>query len=167
MVHIYTGEGKGKSTAAIGLAVRAAGYGKRVVIVQFLKGSKTGETAALVHIPNITLLRNTRDYGFFHTASGDIRTKVSAENNANLQAALALPCDLLILDEACAAYNLGAIEKAVIDDLVLNAPQDRELVLTGRNAPEHLCAAADYVSEIRKIKHPFDAGIKAREGVEY
>jgi cob(I)alamin adenosyltransferase len=167
MIHIYTGEGKGKSTAAIGLAVRAAGSGKRVVIVQFLKGRKTGEVAALEHIPNITLLRNTRNYGFFHTASGENQANMSDENNANLQKALALPSDLLVLDEACAAYNLGAVDRAAIDQLVLHPSPDRELVLTGRDAPEHLRAAADYVSEIHKIKHPFDAGVNAREGVEY
>jgi cob(I)alamin adenosyltransferase len=167
MIHIYTGEGKGKSTAAVGLAVRAAGREKRVVIVQFLKGSETGELAALKHIPRITLLRNTRNYGFFHTASEENRAAMCVENNANLQAALEMPCDLLILDEVCAAYRLGAIDRAAIDALVLNPAQNRELVLTGRDAPEHFRKAADYVSEIRKVKHPFDAGIAAREGIEY
>jgi cob(I)alamin adenosyltransferase len=167
MIHIYTGEGKGKTTSAMGLAIRAAGRGKQVVIVQFLKGSKTGEAAVLERIPNITLLRNTHNYGFFHTASRDTREKMSAENNENLQAALALPHDMLILDEVCAAYNLGAIDRTAIDALVLHPLPTRELVLTGRDAPSHLCAAADYISEIRKIKHPFDIGIDAREGVEY
>jgi cob(I)alamin adenosyltransferase len=167
MIHIYTGEGKGKSTAAVGLAVRAAGRGKRVVIVQFLKGSETGELAALRHIPNITLLRNSRNYGFFHSASGDGRAAMRGENTANLEAALAIPCDMLILDEVCAAYNLGAVDRAAVDALVLNPAQNRELVLTGRDAPEHFVKAADYVSEIRKVKHPFDTGIAAREGIEY
>ncbi|MDR1230443.1 MAG: cob(I)yrinic acid a,c-diamide adenosyltransferase [Spirochaetaceae bacterium] len=167
MIHIYTGEGKGKSTAAVGLAVRAAGRGKRVVIVQFLKGSETGELAVLGHIPNITLLRNSRNYGFFHSASGDSRAAMRGENTANLEAARAMSCDMLILDEVCAAYNLGAVDRAAVDALILNPAQNRELVLTGRDAPEHFVKAADYVSEIRKVKHPFDAGIAAREGIEY
>jgi cob(I)alamin adenosyltransferase len=167
MIHIYTGDGKGKTTAAIGLAVRAAGRGKRVVIAQFLKGGETGEIAALKYIPNITLLRNTRDYGFFPAASRKVRTNMTAENNANLQAALALPYDILILDEVCAAYNLGAIDRVALDALVLHPPQGRELILTGRDAPPHLCAAADYISEILKVKHPFDTGVFAREGIEY
>jgi cob(I)alamin adenosyltransferase len=167
MTHIYTGEGKGKTTAAIGLAVRAAGRGKRVVIVQFLKGSATGESDALMRIPNITLLRNARNYGFFSAASEEDRAKMRAEHNANLQTALTLPYDMLILDEACAAYNLGAVDRGAIDALVLQPLQDRELVLTGRDAPEHLLVAADYVSEVRKVKHPFDTGMNAREGVEY
>jgi cob(I)alamin adenosyltransferase len=167
MIHIYTGDGKGKTTAAIGLAVRAAGCGKRVVIAQFLKGGGTGELAALILIPNITVVRNARDYGFFPVASEEIRTNITRENNANLQKALALPADLLILDEVCAAYNLGAIDRAALDALLLHPGQNRELVLTGRDAPPHLCAAADYVSEIRKAKHPFDTGLHARKGIEY
>jgi cob(I)alamin adenosyltransferase len=167
MIHIYTGEGKGKSTAAVGLAVRAAGRGKQVVIVQFLKGSETGELAALKHIPQITLLRNTRNYGFFYTATEDSRASMRSENNENLETALAMSCDLLILDEICAAYNLGAIDRGRIDALVLDPAQSRELVLTGRDAPEHFRKAADYVSEIHKVKHPFDDGIAAREGIEY
>jgi cob(I)alamin adenosyltransferase len=167
MIHIYTGEGKGKTTAAIGLAVRAAGRGKRVVIAQFLKGGETGELAVLTSIPNITVLRNARDYGFFHTASEETRASMTAENNANLQTALSLPSEMLILDEVCAAYNLGAIDKAALDALVLHPGKNRELVLTGRDAPAHLRAAADYVSDIRKETHPFDTGIHAREGIEY
>jgi cob(I)alamin adenosyltransferase len=135
--------------------------------VQFLKGSETGELAVLKHISNITLLRNTRNYGFYLTASGDSRTAMCGENNMNLKTALEMPCDLLILDEVCAAYNLGAIDRATVDALVLYPSQDRELVLTGRDAPEHFRKAADYISEIRKVKHPFDAGVAAREGIEY
>ncbi|MDR1096113.1 MAG: cob(I)yrinic acid a,c-diamide adenosyltransferase [Spirochaetaceae bacterium] len=167
MVHVYTGEGKGKSTAAVGLAVRAAGRGRRVVIVQFLKGSETGELAVLRRIPHVTLLRNARNYGFFPFASGDSRAALCGENTANLAAALAMDCDMLVLDEVCAAYNLGAVDRAAVDALLLNPGQNRELVLTGRDAPEHFLRAADYVSEIRKVKHPYDAGVAAREGIEY
>jgi cob(I)alamin adenosyltransferase len=167
MIHIYTGEGKGKSTAAVGLAVRAAGRGKRVVMVQFLKGSETGEVAVLSRIPHVTVLRNTRDYGFFPFASGDGRAALCGENTANLAAALAMDCDMLVLDEVCAAYRLGAVDRAAVDALLLNPGESRELVLTGRDAPEHFLEAADYVSEIRKVKHPYDAGVAAREGIEY
>jgi cob(I)alamin adenosyltransferase len=167
MIHIYPGDGKVKTTAALGLAIRAAGRGKRVVIAQFLKGGDTGELAALAAIPAITVLRNTRDHGFFFAASEEVRANMTAENNANLHKALSLPAEVLILDEVCAAYTLGAIDRAALDALVLRPSPNRELVLTGRDAPAHLRAAADYVSEIRKVKHPFDIGIHAREGIEY
>jgi cob(I)alamin adenosyltransferase len=167
MIHLYTGDGKGKTTAALGLAIRAAGHGKKTVIVQFLKGSNTGELNVLSLIPNITVLRNREDYGFFRGVSDDVRLKITQENNENLTAALAVPFDLLILDEACAAYNLEAISCTALDDLLRGFPAEKELVLTGRNPPEHFRHAADYVSEIRSVKHPFERGIPAREGIEY
>ncbi|WP_162510751.1 cob(I)yrinic acid a,c-diamide adenosyltransferase [Treponema endosymbiont of Eucomonympha sp.] len=167
MIHLYTGDGKGKTTAALGLALRAAGRGKRVHIVQFLKGRDTGELYSLRLLPNVAVFRHTRDYGFFCRADDAARAQMRAENDANLAAARSRPCGLLILDEALSAYALNALDAAALDALVLGAPETPELVLTGRDAPPHLLAAADYVSEIRKIKHPFDRGTGAREGIEY
>ena len=167
MIHLYTGEGKGKTTAAIGLAIRAAGYSKKIVIVQFLKGSDSGELHSLSLIPNITLIRNREDYGFFRSASPDIRAKITKENNENLKTALALPHDLLVLDEICAAYGLEAVDRKAVDDLLQGFSLKKELVLTGRNPPRHFLDAADYVSDIHNTKHPFEQGIPAREGIEY
>ena len=167
MVQLYTGEGKGKTTAAMGLAIRAAGRGKKVVIVQFLKGRDTGELHSLALIPNITIIRNNEAKGFFHTASPEIRLKITEENNENLKAALALPYELIVLDEVCAAYDLEAIDRKAVDDLLSSFSPEKELVLTGRNPPKHFCDAADYISEIHSVKHPFDRGVQAREGIEY
>ena len=167
MIHLYTGEGKGKTTAAMGLAIRAAGRGRNVVIVQFLKGGDTGELVSLEHIPNIKVFRNREHYGFFRSVSEEIRSKIIQENNENLKAALAAPYDLLVLDEVCAAYNLGALDRELVDDLIRNCPEDTELALTGRNPPQHFCDAADYISQIDKVKHPFDRGVPAREGIEF
>jgi len=167
MIHIYTGDGKGKTTAAMGLAIRAAGRGKKVVIVQFLKGTDTGELYSLSLIPNITVIRNSEAKGFFHTVSPEIRLKIIKENNENIKKALALPNDLIVLDELCAAYDLEAIDRKTVDDLLHDFSSEKELVLTGRNPPQHFCDAADYISEIHKVKHPFDRGIQAREGIEY
>jgi cob(I)alamin adenosyltransferase len=165
MIHLYTG--KGKTTAAMGLAIRAAGRGKKVVIVQFLKGTDTGELHSLDLIPNITVLRNMKYTGFFHTVPPEIRLKITEENNENLKTALALPYDLIALDEICAAYDLEAIDRKAVDDLLRGFSSEKELVLTGRNPPRHFCDAADYISEIHSVKHPFDRGIQAREGIEY
>jgi cob(I)alamin adenosyltransferase len=170
MIHIYTGDGKGKTTAALGLALRAAGRGKKVVIVQFMKGSDTGELHSLAQL-GIPVLRNRRDYGFFSQISEPEREKIISENNENLNEALNLnpPWELLILDEALIAYTWGALNRGIIDELVQHEAHnpERDLVLTGRNADPGLLASADYVSELRKIKHPYDSGIKAREGIEY
>jgi cob(I)alamin adenosyltransferase len=167
MIHIYSGDGKGKTTAALGLAIRAAGREKKVVIVQFMKGFDTGELRSLALIPNITVLRNKKRYGFFNKVEAQTQSLIIADNNSSLAEALDLPCDLLILDEVFSAYSLGALDRNIIDGLVADKTEKRELVLTGRNPPQHIIDAADYVSEIRKIKHPYDLGVKAREGIEY
>ena len=167
MIHLYTGEGKGKTTAAVGLAIRVAGRGKKVVIVQFLKGRDTGELHSLGLIPNITVIRNNEAKGFFHTVPPEIRLKIIKENNDNIRKALALPYELIVLDEVCAAYELEAVDRKAVDDLLCGFSPEKELVLTGRNPPRHFCDAADYISEIHKVKHPFDRGVPAREGIEY
>ncbi|MHC6202051.1 cob(I)yrinic acid a,c-diamide adenosyltransferase [Breznakiellaceae bacterium SP9] len=167
MIHIYTGDGKGKTTAAMGLAIRAAGRGKRVVIVQFMKGRDTGELYSLCRIPEITVLRFEENYGFFSTASAENRQKMFHANNRNLKQALQTPCDMLVLDEVFSAYALEALDRSLVDALVRDTPENPELVLTGRDPPEHIIAAADYVSELHKVKHPYEKGIKAREGIEY
>jgi cob(I)alamin adenosyltransferase len=167
MIHIYTGDGKGKTTAAMGLAIRAAGRGKKVVIVQFMKGADTGELYSLSLLPNITVLRYKKSHGFFNRVDAETQLRMTEDNNSSLAEALNIPWDMLVLDEVFSAYALGALDKKIIDDLVFNQTGERELVLTGRKAPQHIIDAADYVSEIRKIKHPYDLGVKAREGIEY
>jgi cob(I)alamin adenosyltransferase len=167
VLHIYTGNGKGKTTAAFGLALRAAGRGKTVVIVQFLKGRETGEIVSLAHIPNISVYRNEKDYGFFPSAAPDRRALMTCENNRNLRTALESAWDMLILDEAAAAYRLEAVDRQLVDRLVETLKVEQELVLTGREPPEHWLNRADYVSEICCVKHPFEKGVAAREGIEF
>jgi cob(I)alamin adenosyltransferase len=167
MIHVYTGDGKGKTTAALGLAIRAAGRGKKVVIVQFMKGADTGELHSLALLPGITALRNKKQHGFFNRVDAETQSRITEDNNSSLEQALGLPWDMLILDEVFSAYSAGALDRKTIDSLVVEKNENRELVLTGRNPPRHIIEAADYVSEIRKIKHPYDLGAPAREGIEY
>lgn len=161
MIHILTGDGKGKTTSAFGMALRAAGENMNVVIVQLLKGTPTGEVKAIKSVDNITVIRADRAKSFDYANIEGL----SDEHNRMLKEALSLESDMLVIDEALAAYNYGYVDK----DLVLNICKSYkgELVLTGRNAPEELCEIADYVGEIKKIKHPYDKGIKARKGIEY
>lgn len=169
-VQIYTGDGKGKTTAAMGLAVRAAGCGKRVQVFQFLKGGPTGELASLAKLA-IPVCRNSRDYGFFSTLNEAEKAEVIGEHNARLQAVLRLLedelADLVVLDELIGAYNLGAVDAALTERLLNGTPYSAELVLTGRNAPAWMVEKADYVTEMTKIKHPYDRGLTARQGVEF
>jgi cob(I)alamin adenosyltransferase len=169
-VHLYTGDGKGKTTAALGLLLRAHGRGLRVALAQFLKGSETGELKALEKL-GVAVLRNSRDYGFWHNASEQEREEIRRENSANLAEAARLAeaglCDLLVLDEICAAYRLGAVDTGLADRLILEKPEPLELVLTGRDAPLFFIKAADYITELVKRKHPYDNGVGAREGIEF
>jgi cob(I)alamin adenosyltransferase len=170
LIHLYTGEGKGKTTAALGLLLRAHGRGLRVVLVQFLKGRDTGELHALNKLPGITVLRHTNDFGFYRSASEQNKTEINRQNNENLADAYRLAhegANLIVLDEICAAYNNGALDRAMADRLIMEKPFSLELVLTGRNAPQQFGETADYVTEFVKRKHPYDSGIAAREGVEF
>ncbi|MEE1393345.1 MAG: cob(I)yrinic acid a,c-diamide adenosyltransferase [Negativibacillus sp.] len=168
LIHLYCGDGKGKTTAALGLAVRAAGHDKRVVIVQFLKSTDTGELHTLKRIPNIEVIRSNEPLGFtFRMNEQEKQHAVSIQQELFSQAlSSAQHCDLLILDEIMAAINSGMVSVEQVVQLIDTKPQTLELVMTGRNPPSELVERADYFSEIRKIKHPFDRGIPARDAIE-
>lgn len=169
-IHIYTGDGKGKTTAAMGLAMRSVGWGKRVLVVQFLKGGITGELATLEAL-EIPVRRNKKDYGFFVALDEPDRKTLLAEQNAMLADAASYirknRYDLVVLDELNCAYNLGAVDRESADDLVLGGPYETELVLTGRDVPASWIEAADYVTEMTEGKHPYSWGAEARKGIEY
>jgi adenosylcobyric acid synthase len=171
LIHLYTGDGKGKTTAALGLALRAVGRGRHVVIAQFLKGRATGELQALAAFDTVTVLRLSRDYGFFTTMDEPTVATVRHEHTALLAEVARLlaanRCDVLILDEVVAAYRHNLIDQPGLLDLLDSKPATVEVVLTGRTAPPELLARADYVTEMRKLRHPFDQGIPARKGIEW
>lgn len=171
LIHVYWGNGKGKTTAALGLALRAGGWGRRVVVVQFLKGRDCGELHALSRLDNILVLRGKSSDSFVRQMSETEKQAAWQAHAANLQQALSRVargcCDLLILDEALDACDLGLLDEAALRDLVEGKPQHLELVLTGRRPAPWLLAAADYATEMVKHKHPYDQGIGAREGIEF
>ena len=169
LIHIYCGDGKGKTTASMGLAVRAAGAGMRVHIVQLLKGSKTAELESLALIPNIRVTRPDRNYGFTFSMTDEDKAAITKCHNALLEEALREmkndEIDMLVIDEFCAGYNCGLVDKALADEIILHKPEKCELVLTGRDPEQKYVDAADYVSEIRAVKHPYEKGIDARRGI--
>lgn len=170
MIQVYTGEGKGKTTAALGLSLRAAGYGMKVVIVQFLKSMDTSELVVLEKIDNITIMRNEEKHGFVWNMSEEEKERVRDSHNRNLQRAIDMinssQCDMLVLDELMAAYNKNMIDRQAVRRLVEEIPDRVELVMTGRDADDFFMEKADYVTEMKKIKHPYDRGIHARRGIE-
>ncbi|MDF2654240.1 MAG: Cob(I)alamin adenosyltransferase [Bacillota bacterium] len=170
LIHLYYGDGKGKTTAALGLAARAAGSGMQVVILQFLKNQETGELAVLQGIPGITVLRGKEGAGFSFTMTEEEKIRTREIHDQNLDQAKELAkkgdCDLLILDEAIGACARNLLDSSQLEDFLRNKPHRLEVVLTGRNPAQWMLDCADYASEIRKVKHPFDRGIPARKGIE-
>lgn len=162
MLHILCGDGKGKTTSAIGMAIRAAGRGKKVAFVQFLKGMDTGEIHILSQINGIDVIRNDSLTSFDYKSVPDIDIIF----NKMLDSIDIKAYDMVILDEIAAAYKYGYTDREKTDGFIFGFPKDKELVLTGREPNIKWIERADYVSDIKKIKHPYDKGIKAREGIE-
>lgn len=172
LTHMYYGDGKGKTTAALGLSLRAAGCGKKVVIVQFLKDWNSGELNSLALIPEITVFRGKASGGVFvFEMSDEEKAETKAIHDANLQKALDLQknglCDMLVLDEAIDAYQLGVLDIGLFESLVFDKPGPLELIITGHSPDARLFEYADYVTEMVKRKHPYDEGVAARRGVEF
>ena len=169
LIHIYCGEGKGKTTAALGLALRAAGCGFRVVVAQFLKSSPTGELNSLRGIENVTVLRGDLPRGFSWQLDGEQKAGMRREHDRLFEEAAALCAGgrtLLVLDEIIGAWYGGYIDRERVLAFLRGKPEGLEIVLTGRYPDERLCELADYITEMKKVRHPYDRGIPAREGIE-
>lgn len=166
LVHLYCGDGKGKTTAAMGLALRALGQGMQVVVVQFLKNGTSGELEPLKKI-GATVFSGKPGAKFTFQMNAEEKAQATEESNARLAEALQQPCDLLILDEICAARNSGMLDEALAKQAVLERPQHREVVLTGRNPEAWMVEAADYITEMQPRRHPYEQGIPARKGIEF
>lgn len=169
LIHIYCGDGKGKTTAAMGLAVRCAGSGRKVLILQFLKDGKSSEFTSLSHLPNIEVIPQTKTFGFTWTLTPEERAEAAAYYSGLLEQAFrrAGDFDLLILDEALGACTTGMVDESRLLSLLDGRPEPLEVVLTGRDPSQALQDRADYVTEMKMVKHPFENGISAREGIEY
>ena len=166
MVHLYWGEGKGKTTAAMGLALRALGNGCRVVVVQFLKGADTGEIPLLRQL-GAEVYRGKAGQKFVFQMNDAEKAATRALQNENLRAALSRPVDLLVLDEACAAWELNMVDRQLLEQAVRERPAGQEIVLTGRKPAPWMEELADYSTEMHCWCHPYEKGVKARKGVEF
>lgn len=166
LVHLYCGDGKGKTTAAVGLALRALGAGRTVTVVQFLKDGQSGELALLRRL-GAAVYSGQPGMKFVFQMNGAEKAAARAAHDALLRRALAEPCDLLVLDEACAALALGMVDEALLKAAVQRRPAAREVCLTGRDPAPWMREAADYLTEMRCVRHPFAQGIAARRGVEF
>lgn len=168
LVIVYTGHGKGKTTAALGMVFRALGRGMRVAVVQFIKGKwKTGERLFAEKLPGLTFLVMGRGF----TWESDDLSRDKAAARAAFQEAAALirggEQDIVVLDEITYALNYGFVPQDELLAALRERPAHVHVVITGRNAPDALVEIADLVTEMRSIKHPFEQGVKAQMGVDY
>lgn len=170
LIQLYTGDGKGKSTAAFGLAIRAAGRGFKVAVVQFLKSRITGELITLEKIDEISVTRVNHSPKFSWDMNAEELAELHKESKAGLELAIQMAnsgdYSVIIMDEFIHTIVLGYVSKEEVLAFFENRPKDVELVLTGRNAPDWLIEAADLCTEMKAIKHPFEKGIPARKGIE-
>ena len=169
MIHLYCGDGKGKTTAAVGLAVRAAGSGMRVLFVQFFKSGNSSEVEVLASIDGIETCHPTVHYGRFKRMTDIQKAEIRIHYGAIIADVIdkAEQYDLIVLDEAVSACGYGMIDGEILSEFLRQEGARREIVLTGRNPVPKLVELADYVTEMQKVKHPFDGGIAARKGIEY
>ena len=165
LVHLYCGDGKGKTCAAMGLALRALGRGWHVVVLQFCKDGTSGEVTPLQQL-GATVLAGNPDGRFASQLSATERQALRRRQDGLLREACASDADLLVLDEACFAARQGLVDEELLRSAVIERPAGREVVLTGRDPLPWILKAADYVSEVTCVRHPYERGITARRGIE-
>jgi len=168
-IQVYTGDGKGKTTAALGLALRAAGHGMRTYFGQFLKGQHYGELDAAKKLSPLIRIERFGREGFLHITEGpddeDIRRAREGLRKCR-EAMLSGNYHIVVLDEVNTAVLLKVLTARDILDFLAEKPASVELVLTGRGAPQAVIDRADLVTEMKNVKHYYERGVKAREGIE-
>lgn len=169
MIHLYHGDGKGKTTAACGLSVRAAGAGMKVLFAQFFKSGKSSEISVLSNVPGITVATPGVYHGRYKNMSDEEKAETGDCYGAFFSdiAESSRDYDVIVLDEAVSAYRYGLIDPTALTRFLTEEKDRREIVLTGRDPAPELKELSDYVTEMKKEKHPFDTGVRARKGIEF
>ena len=170
LMHIYHGDGKGKTTAAVGLAVRAAGAGMRVAFIQFMKDGTSAELDVLKRIERIEVYAIKNTYGFTWNMSEDNRIHLRMQNDKAVKAMIKAVkeelYEMLVVDEMMSAYQGGFVDKTSVLELMQLCKGTIELVFTGRNPAKEILDRADYITEMKNERHPYEKGIIARVGIE-
>jgi len=168
LIHLYYGDGKGKTTAASGLALRAIGKGFKVAFVQFMKGNESGETEILNKLDGVQVFKSEKNYGFFRLMPKEEQDELTQVHNRIMEEGFQFVKDggIIVFDEITHALNFGLVDEDKFRGLVIGRQENIEVIMTGRNPKGWLVEVSDYVTEMKKIKHPFDEGMGAREGIE-
>ena len=171
LVHIYTGDGKGKTTACAGLALRMAGSGGKVLYAFMQKGVMSSEIKVLKGLDNIDVLQVCTMTKFTHLMNEKERSEYNRQHMEGMKEIISLCSggryDMVVIDELLGALKEKAVDVSLVGELLDKRPPSCELVFSGRNAPGFLIDRADYVSEIAGIKHPYENGVPARKGIEF
>jgi cob(I)alamin adenosyltransferase len=171
MLHIYYGNGKGKTTASVGLAVRASGRDLKVLFAQFLKSEDSGERITMANIPNIDLVPCPKELKFVSQMSdaekAQCRQFCRTIFDHSIREALKGNYNMVVFDEIFIAIEHNMLSESELFDFLANVPKNIEVVLTGHNPSEKILALADYATEMKKISHPYEKGVSARMGIEY
>lgn len=170
LIHIYFGDGKGKTTTGMGLVTRAAGYGCKVLLYQFMKNNRTSERRILEKVDNITIVDGLEQEKFSFQMTPEEKKERRQYYNSQFQKvtemAVSGDYDVLFLDETIYTVSAGLLDEEPVLEFLKKKPDKLEVILTGNTPSEALIEAADYVSQIKKIKHPFDKGQGSRMGIE-
>lgn len=172
LIQVYTGTGKGKTTAAIGQGIRTIGRGNKVYMVQFLKSGMTGELETVKRLePDFKIFRFEKPKGFVWNLTQEQLEELKGEIRQAFDFIKEVlnnkECDMLIMDEIMGVLSNKLLDVTDVVRLLKGKPEDMEIILTGRNVPEEIREIADYISDINCVKHPFEKGIPAREGIEF
>lgn len=170
LIHIYCGDGKGKTTCSVGLTVRAIGFGLKVLFMQFLKDGSSNELKVLRTLDNLEIVGTKPIKKFTFQMTEEEKQITRDENKEQFKAVeervRSEDFDMLVVDECLGSIEAGVLDENVILDFLKTKPEHLEVVLTGRVPSEEMMEIADYVSRIEKVKHPYDKGIPARKGIE-
>ncbi|MBI5001365.1 MAG: cob(I)yrinic acid a,c-diamide adenosyltransferase [Euryarchaeota archaeon] len=169
MLHVYTGDGKGKTTAALGLAMRAAGHGRKVIVIQFMKGQiNYGELESAKRIPGMEIHQFGRASFVSKESPDPVDVQMALEGlEFSKKILLERKHDVVVLDELNVAIEWKLVSLAEVLEMLHDRPKDVEVIITGRYAPKEIIEMADLVTEMKEIKHPYQRGTLGREGVEF
>lgn len=170
-IHVYCGDGKGKTTAAIGLSIRAVGRGFPVVLSQFLKGSNSGELGVLEKLPGYSIVPSPQVCKFIFQMTPEEKEQCRADTTRHFEETVEtvrrVHAKLLVMDEVLDAVSTGMLSDEALAAFLKNRPADLEVVMTGRAPTPCVEPMADYITRMEKVRHPYDKGLTARIGVEY